>query len=472
MTLSASDIRSRLDHPVVDADGHVMESVPILAEYLREAAGGKTADAFLARAGFVTMSAAEQHWVVAEEQARKQRRPAAPWWGSPTTAIDRATAFVPALLAERLEELGLDFSIVYPSVGLMFAGHDDDAMRVGGCRALNTYLADLVGPHRDRLTAAALIPMQTPDEAIETIDHALDELGLRCIAISSWVRRVGPGGPFSDVFGIDCEHDYDRVWRHCAQRGVAVTAHGGSMGFGFRQSPSRYMYNHIGHFAAASEALAKALYFGGVTRRFPDLPFAFLEGGIAWGAQLLADLVGRWDKRGGANIRQLDPARLDGARFRELLAQHGGPHFARPDVVEAAAQMNSAHPHELDEFHLCGITERADIARRFVPSFYFGCEADDPFVGLAYDERLIPGDEPLRPLFGSDVGHWDVTDMRGVLPEAFELVEEGLLDARAFRAFTADNAIALHTRGNPAFFEGTAVEGYARSRVERGHPID
>ena len=461
MTQEAAAIRDQLNHPVLDSDGHVLESIPLLAEYVREHAGAEAAERFVDRQGFVTLPPAAEHWAEAEEQARKRRRPASPWWGSPVTAMDRATAFVPALLAERLEELGLDFSIVYPSVGLMFAGDEDDAMRIGGCRALNAYLADFVAAHPERLTAAALIPMQTPDEAIETIDHALDELKLRTIAIATWVRRRGPNGLFAAVFGVDCDLDYDRVWRHCIARGVAVTAHGGSMGFGFRQSSSRYMYNHIGHFAAASEALAKALYFGGVTQSFPELPFAFLEGGVAWGAQLLVDLLGRWDKRGGPNIQNLDPGRLDSARFGELLARYGGEPFAREDVRAHATEMGSAHPRELDEFHLCGIEERDDVARRFVPSFYFGCEADDPFVGVAYDDRLIPGGEPLRAVFGSDVGHWDVPDMGGVLPEAFELVEKGLLGADAFRAFTLDNGISLHTRLNPHYFDGTAIEARA-----------
>ena len=36
----------------------------------------------------------------------------------------------------------------------------------------------------------------------------------------------------------------------------------------------------MAYFASAGEAMAKALFFGGVTRRFPELNFAFLEGGI------------------------------------------------------------------------------------------------------------------------------------------------------------------------------------------------
>ena len=46
-----------------------------------------------------------------------------------------------------------------------------------------------------------------------------------------------------------------------------------------------------------------------------------------------------------------------------------------------------------------------------------------------------------------------------MLPEAWELVEEGALDASQFRAFTCDNAARLMTSTNPDFFKGTAVEG-------------
>ena len=130
---------------------------------------------------------------------------------------------------------------------------------------------------------------------------------------------------------------------------------------------------------------------------------------------------------------------------------------------EHATSLNSGHPPELDEFHRCGLRDEQDLIRTFASSFFFGCEADDPFVGLAYDGRVSGPGQALRPLFGSDVGHWDVQDMRGVLPEAFELVDDGVLDEEQFRQFACDNAIRLHTRVNPSFFDGTAVESYARA---------
>jgi len=60
-----------------------------------------------------------------------------------------------------------------------------------------------------------------------------------------------------------------------------------------------------------------------------------------------------------------------------------------------------------------------------------------------------------------------VSDMRDVLPEAFELVEHELLSPDQFRAFSCDNAIRLHGRMNRRFFDGTRVETYARELLAR-----
>jgi hypothetical protein len=99
-----------------------------------------------------------------------------------------------------------------------------------------------------------------------------------------------------------------------------------------------------------------------------------------------------------------------------------------------------------------------DIEEIFTQRFYFGCEADDPMNALAFARKLNPTGSELRAMFASDIGHWDVPDVREVLPEAWELVENGVLDEAQFRAFSCDNVIALLTAANPNFFEGTVVE--------------
>jgi hypothetical protein len=76
----------------------------------------------------------------------------------------------------------------------------------------------------------------------------------------------------------------------------------------------------------------------------------------------------------------------------------------------------------------------------------------------AFDRRVNPLGARLNAIFGSDIGHFDVPDMMDVLPEAYELQEDGLITADDFRDFTFANAVRLWGTGNPGFFEGTAVQ--------------
>ena len=59
---------------------------------------------------------------------RAHATPRGPWWSSPAKQHDRPRdrAASPACCYERLDELGLDFSVVYPSLGLVFLHTGDD----------------------------------------------------------------------------------------------------------------------------------------------------------------------------------------------------------------------------------------------------------------------------------------------------------------------------------------------------------
>ena len=64
----------------------------------------------------------------------------------------------------------------------------------------------------------------------------------------------------------------------------------------------------------------------------------------------------------------------------------------------------------------------------------------------------------MNALFSSDIGHWDVPDIRLPVEEAYKLVEEGLFTEEDFRDFVFKNVTELHTQMNPDFFKGTSVE--------------
>jgi len=113
-------------------------------------------------------------------------------------------------------------------------------------------------------------------------------------------------------------------------------------------------------------------------------------------------------------------------------------------------------PDQPDEFAAMGVSGKADIVRLFADSFYFGCEADDRGMVTAFLPSN-PGGARLRAVLGSDIGHWDVTDIAGVVAEAHELVEKGFLTDEQWRQIVFDNPVEMLTRVNPDFFVGTAV---------------
>jgi len=113
-------------------------------------------------------------------------------------------------------------------------------------------------------------------------------------------------------------------------------------------------------------------------------------------------------------------------------------------------------PQDLDDFRHCGIESKEDFKALFVDRFFFGCEADDPLNSLAFNSAVNPFGARLQAVFGSDIGHWDVTDMSEVLCEAYELVEKGLFDEDDFRDFVFTNPARLYVQGNGDFFRGTS----------------
>jgi hypothetical protein len=113
---------------------------------------------------------------------------------------------------------------------------------------------------------------------------------------------------------------------------------------------------------------------------------------------------------------------------------------------------------DLDEWARCGITRKEDIRDLFVPPFYFGCEGDDRVTAWAFDAKKNPFGSRLNAIYSSDLGHWDLPDMRDAAVEAYELVEKELISEEDFKDFVFVNPVKLVTSMNPDFFRGTVVE--------------
>src|SRR6266511_2033906 len=203
-------VRAQLDHPVIDGDGHWLEPVPSFLDYLRQIGGASVVERFVHKTR-------EAGWYEMPPQERLERRIHRPTrWGEATHTLDRATA-----------------------------------------RSLNVMNREMFRPYAHRMTPAAIVPVYTPQEAIEEATYAVRELGLKVIMIANHVRRPVPVAAqhvtdqaharlYIDSLALDSAYDYDPFWATCAELKLAVTAHSGSMGWNGRESVHNFTYNHIG----------------------------------------------------------------------------------------------------------------------------------------------------------------------------------------------------------------------------------
>jgi predicted TIM-barrel fold metal-dependent hydrolase len=467
-TLTAAQIRRELGHPIVDADGHFMELGPLvndeIVSYLEEAGGASLRDKFLSGGSRMLDTAVfPADRTTPEIRRRWSAMPS--WWGNPVSdSHDRATAHLPKLMYERLDEFGIDFMLAYPSWSLGMLDTRDDELRAPMLRAVNRYISRQFTPYQDRLTSAALIPMATPEEAVAELRYAVTELGFKSVVIAGHAIRKLTDDPADqayrlDTFGIDSAYDYDPFWAACLELGVTPVTHSSLQAHRVTRSVSNYAFNHIGGLAASHYELAKSLVMGGVFTRFPQFRIGFLEGGVAWAVSLLADVIGHWEKRHAGAIEDLNPEILDVEALMKTIGEYGdAPVLTQLDRVREDFSRTPGRPHNLDEFAAGAFSSADDIIDIFSDRMFFGCEADDPLVGWATNSRIKHRSVRLKPILGTDISHWDAPVMNEVIVEAFELLEDKVLDESDFRAFTFENPVALHKAANADFFRGTVCE--------------
>src|ERR1700686_3308652 len=104
--LTPAQIRAKLNHPVIDGDGHWVEYDPVFAERMRKVGGDKAADGFLA-----VMRSTRDALAMSVAERKRRRIAQAGFWARQTEqTLDRATAMMPRLLYDRMDEFGADFA--------------------------------------------------------------------------------------------------------------------------------------------------------------------------------------------------------------------------------------------------------------------------------------------------------------------------------------------------------------------------
>jgi predicted TIM-barrel fold metal-dependent hydrolase len=475
---TVAEIRKNIKHPIVDCDGHWREWQPVFEEYIREIGGNGIADDYLKAKG---KRSVQDNWYTAspEERHNKRLRRSTAWGNPSQSVLNYGTTKLPRLMRSRLDDLGIDFSIIYPTSAMGIIGIRNEAMRKAATRAFNTMTADIFSEMKDRFAPVAFISNHSVQEAIDEVTHIRKELGMRAIVMHvSLLKKQKEGqGFYVDTLGLDSDENWDPFWQTCVDLGVAVTTHGGALSWPDHASTTNFTYNHIGHFAQANQAAAKAVFLGGVTRRFPNLNFAFLEGGAGWASNLLLDLVGHWEKRNVETMEQfLRPDLLDVKGFGDLINEWGDERMKKVGVSEVITnviqggvptleELTTRERPYYDDYSAIQVKSKQELRDLYSANFYFGCEADDKTTAWAFDKRLKTR---LNPVFSSDLSHWDALVMEETVPEAHELLEDGWLDEHDWKDFMFGNAVRLHGGMNPDFFKGTPIEAEVAKELAKG----
>ena len=171
-----------------------------------------------------------------------------------------------------LNAVGIERTVLYPTLGLTVGRLRDPEYAVAITRAYNDWMAETYLRHPSgKFQAAALLPLLVPSEGAAELRRAVDELGF-CAAVL-------PAHGLPNHLGSEM---FFPVYEAAQELDVALSCHGGAHdGFGFDDFNVFAAVHALGFPFGLLISLA-GMIFNNVFERFPGLRVAYLEGGAAW----------------------------------------------------------------------------------------------------------------------------------------------------------------------------------------------
>jgi len=246
------------DYKVIDADGHIRESIAGMREFL------------------------EPRW---------QRRNLFPndAWDRDLRGKLGATPGGPDEQLAAMDQDGIDVMVLYPTAGLHVGSLHERDFATAITRAYNDWLSHFCKADPARLKFVALLAPQDPHAAAQELVRAVTEWG----AVGGVLPTTMPQSPdFGDTL-------YDPIYGAAERLGVGLGFHTGTSanslgGLRFRKFLSAHTIDH-----PAEQMMALiATVIGGVFERFPSLSIAYLESGIGWVPYMMDRLDEEVEKRG------------------------------------------------------------------------------------------------------------------------------------------------------------------------------
>ena len=272
---------------------------------------------------------------------------------------------------EFLQDVGIETTVLYPSVALSFGNVHNREWAIALAQAYNDWLHHRYMKRSERFKGIALIPMQDVDAAVKELRRAVLDLGM-----------LGGMIPSNGLAGTVGNKQYWPIYAEAEKLGCVLSVHGGvhfKMGLDYLDVFAAM--HGIGHPLGQIISCA-SIVFNGIFDKYPGSRIGFLEGGISW----LLLCLERFDRSYDTHI----------------------PYNPRGEFI------NLRKGERVSEYMIRQIKER----RLFV-----GCEGEEPTLNAAVQ---MVGSEPF--FFSSDFPHEVNTEM--CKHEIAEVLEnDGILDS-------------------------------------------
>ncbi len=188
--------------------------------------------------------------------------------------------FGPDCYATALDRTGMDFMVLYPTIGLYATAVPGLSAEVAAAyrRAYNNWLYDFCKAAGPKFIGAGSVDLRDPVEAAREAHRCVRELGFKAITFNP--------EPVNDV----ALHDrfYDPLWQAASELGVPVGVHvaGGTAlhQVGIDYFPQWGDGRGLCAFTIGNMIACLSFVSGGILERFPELKVVFLESGAGWPA--------------------------------------------------------------------------------------------------------------------------------------------------------------------------------------------
>jgi predicted TIM-barrel fold metal-dependent hydrolase len=257
------------EHPVIDADGHIMEPRDLWPRYMPESLRdrGPRPD--------------PDHRVLMHIDGVTVP-PRSLYPKKPSAHAERFKEAVESDFSARsqldgMDVEGIDAAVAFPSKGLAVMAVDgvDPVITTAAAQAYNTWLAEYTQEDPGRLFGAAMIDVRDVDGAVVEARRAIGELGF----VAAFLRPNPVGGR--------AWHDpaYEPLWSAMEELDAPICFHEGAGGLLPQVGVDRFDLHSFWHCVThpvENQMAMLSVVMGGVAERHPKLRFAFLECGAGW----------------------------------------------------------------------------------------------------------------------------------------------------------------------------------------------